>query len=316
VSHEGVVKVLDFGLAKLVAAEETSDQRETLTAETPRLVAGTPGYMSPEQAMGGKVDSRSDVFAFGALLYEMVTGQRAFARHTTDETLAAVVRDEPKPPSELVPDLPKDMEKLIRRCLRKDPDRRFQHMADVKVELQEIKEETDSGLARPAAAVRRPLSLWLAGAISTGLLVVAGIGLFRHEARRLPPPRVVPLTAMRGFESWPTFSPDGTQVAFSWEGENIRRLTTGAADDPFPSWSPDGAHIAFRRGSRDTNPGTIYLISPLGGSERRLTDLPASLSQMSWSPDGRWLAVARARLADETSPESGGSPSTVVVPPS
>ncbi|HEY3122165.1 MAG TPA: protein kinase, partial [Vicinamibacteria bacterium] len=326
VSPEGVVKVLDFGLAKLVAAEETSDQRETLTAESPRLVAGTPGYMSPEQATGGKVDSRSDVFAFGALLYEMVTGQRAFARRTSEETLAAVVREEPKPPSALALDLPKEMEKLILRCLRKDPDRRFQHMADVKVELQEIKEETDSGPAIAAVRARGRRPLWIATGIASALLLAAGSWLLqRHGDARLPP-RVVALTTMSGFESRPTFSPDGNQVAFSWEGEStaggqasyrsiwlkmigsseIRRLTTAAADDTHPSWSPDGARIAFLRVRPQATSGTIYLVSPVGGGERKLTDLPAESSQLSWSPDSRWLAAARARAANENSPEAGG----------
>ena len=94
---------------------------------------------------GGPVDARSDVFSFGAVLYEMVTGRRAFAGDSAAEMLAAVLKEQPKPPSELAPDVPRDLERIILRCLRKDPDRRFQHMADVKVELQELKEESDSG---------------------------------------------------------------------------------------------------------------------------------------------------------------------------
>ena len=101
--------------------------------------------MSPEQASGGKVDARSDVFSFGAVLYEMVTGRRAFAGGSTAEVLAALMKEQPKAPSEVVPDVPKELDRLIQRCLRKEPERRFQHMLDVKLELEQIKEDSASG---------------------------------------------------------------------------------------------------------------------------------------------------------------------------
>ena len=103
--------------------------------------------MSPEQAEGKKVDARSDIFSFGAVLYEMVTGQKAFQGDSKMSTLMAVLKQEPKPISQLVPATPRDLEKIINRCLRKDPGRRFQHMDDLKVELEELKEESDSGTA-------------------------------------------------------------------------------------------------------------------------------------------------------------------------
>ncbi|HEU0108770.1 MAG TPA: serine/threonine-protein kinase, partial [Vicinamibacteria bacterium] len=148
VGPDGAVKVLDFGLAKLASQEEAgSPEHETRTKDgdagrlsRPGTVAGTAGYMSPEQATGRNVDARSDVFSFGAMLYEMVTGRLAFAGSSMAETLAAVLREQPKAPSELRPDMPRDMEKVILRCLQKEPDRRLQHMGDVKVELLEIKE--------------------------------------------------------------------------------------------------------------------------------------------------------------------------------
>jgi serine/threonine protein kinase len=121
----GGVKVLDFGLAKLMGDEPAAD--ETVTAagavSAPGKIAGTPAYMAPEQALGERVDARSDIFSFGAMLYEMLTGDCAFVGASTAETLAAVVRAQPKPLGEIVPNTPGDLQKLISRCLRKDPER-------------------------------------------------------------------------------------------------------------------------------------------------------------------------------------------------
>ena len=109
------------------------------------MILGTASYMSPEQAAGKPVDARSDIFSFGSVLYEMVTGQRAFQGDSKMSILAAVLNQEPKPASEISRALPRDLEKIITRCLRKDPSRRFQHMADLKMALEELKEESDSG---------------------------------------------------------------------------------------------------------------------------------------------------------------------------
>ena len=151
VGAEGTVKLLDFGLAKVVPWT-ASPEAETETAER-RLtragaVSGTTGYMSPEQASGRDVDARTDVFSFGALLYEMATGQRAFAGDSAAATLAAVMREQPKAPSEVAPDVPRDLERVILRCLRKEADRRYQSMVDVKLELEQIKEDSDSAAGR------------------------------------------------------------------------------------------------------------------------------------------------------------------------
>jgi eukaryotic-like serine/threonine-protein kinase len=142
VGPEGRLKVLDFGLAKLVdQAPPASD--ESTEAMDPRTAAGTifgtASYMSPEQAQGGVMDSRSDIFSFGAVLYEMTTGRRAFSGSTTISTLAAILNQEPRPATELAPQVPYELERIISRCLRKDPSRRFQHMDDVKVALEELK---------------------------------------------------------------------------------------------------------------------------------------------------------------------------------
>jgi serine/threonine protein kinase len=312
VTREGVVKVLDFGVAKLLwqDPEETGEMTTASAAQTgPGSITGTAAYMSPEQATGGKVDARTDIFSFGALLYEMVTGRRAFAGKTVSDTLQAVVRDQPPPPRERVPGIPEPLERLILRCLRKEPDRRFQHVSDVKVELLEVKEAADSGSSVSAAQPVARTTPWLGraswGTAAILLLVVAlaaGQRLWRHET---PAPTVVQLTTERRAGAG-SFSPDGTQVVYQSLGETgnnldlwlkivgqveARQLTTDPAADLFPAWSPDGTRIAFTRSGSLPFARNIHLVSPLGGAARRLCDLP-TLPWLSWSPDGRWLAAA------------------------
>jgi serine/threonine protein kinase len=162
VADNGLVKVLDFGLAKLTeTATGELAETATLTAKggpstEEGTIVGTVAYMSPEQAEGKKVDARSDIFSFGSLLYEMITGRRAFQGQTKVSTLSAILHQEPKAASEIAGETPHELEKIIARCLRKNPDRRFQHMADLKVALEELKEESESGSdVAPIAARRR-----------------------------------------------------------------------------------------------------------------------------------------------------------------
>ncbi|HEX9188209.1 MAG TPA: protein kinase, partial [Vicinamibacteria bacterium] len=328
VTPDGVVKVLDFGLAKVLRSDSSDSDETTATAaeagplSQPGAVAGTAGYLSPEQARGGEVDARSDVFSFGVLLYEMVTGRRAFPGDSSGEAIAAVLKEQPKPPSEVAADIPRDLERIILRCLRKDPGRRFQHMDDVKIELLEVKEDSDSQASAPAGTAkvtRRSRRSALAAAGLLVLVVAAAATLWRWRPP-LPAPTVVQLTTERKAFGG-SFSPDGTQVAFGSAGETgrswdiwlkivgqseARRLTADPASEQYPAWSPDGTQIAFLRypgipGSQMVtfwDRAFVHLVSPLGGTARRLSDFPARL-QPSWSPDGRWLAVARARSGSE-----------------
>ncbi|MGO9262835.1 MAG: protein kinase domain-containing protein [Bryobacteraceae bacterium] len=177
VTGDGRVKVLDFGLAKLSETALLGPEDSTLTEQPSTevgLVVGTAGYMSPEQAEGKTVDARSDIFSFGSVLYEMVTGRRAFRRDSPAQTLAAILHLEPPP---LPAEIPHDLEKVITRCLRKDPAHRFQHMGDVKVELEELQEESDSGKRTAAQAPARPRPrrfLWPTLAAAAVLVLAAG----------------------------------------------------------------------------------------------------------------------------------------------
>ena len=315
VSESGQVKVLDFGLAKLsgkAASQEPDATTPLASGKGPRTeegtVLGTVSYMSPEQAEGKNLDARSDIFSFGLVLYEMVTGQRAFTGESDLAILTAILREEPKPPSQIVGDIPPDLEKIIKRCLRKDRERRSQTMADVKIALQDLKEESDSGTlvqAPSTKGVRRRGKVW--AVVAVVLLVVAGVAVWiNRSTTKVPeaPLTAVPFTSYPGKEQQPSFSPDGNQVAFSWNGEKRDNfdiyvkligsptpvpLTTNPADDLSPAFSPDGRSIGFVRKTKEH--ATFIVIPSIGGPERTIADLPGNVVSFAWLPDGNWIVA-------------------------
>ena len=327
VTAKDAVKIVDFGLAKLtdqvVPATETQTHASSLTAFG--TIVGTASYMSPEQAEGRTVDARSDVFSFGAVLYEMVTGERAFQGDSPLSVLAKVLNADPPLPSARAASIPAELERAIMRCLRKDPARRYQTMADLKIALEDLAAEP----ALPAASVATvPASrswrwAWAALIPIAGAVVYLGL-----QALRAPgvgeesAPHIVPLTALAGIERFPSFSPDGNSIAFTWNGERQDnadvyvqqigvggplRLTNDPGFDHSPAWSPDGRSIAFlRRAPDDPRRHELRLIAPLGGLERKVTDIRPRpflrLPRVSWCPDSKCVVVTDATSDDPTKP--------------
>ncbi|MFN0166053.1 MAG: protein kinase domain-containing protein [Bryobacteraceae bacterium] len=327
IAEDGRVKILDFGLAKLteVGSITEEDATRTVGAHTEEgAILGTISYMSPEQAEGKKLDARSDIFSFGAMFYEMLTGRKAFQGESRISTLSAILREDPKPPE----NLPAEVDRILRRCLRKDPARRFHSMVDVKVELEEVREESDSGKLSAPVAVAPAKRNWIPLVALGSLLVaaVAGMAWYANRPKPAPELRLRQLTADSGLSTTPALSPDGKLVAYAsdragegnldlWvqpltEGARPIRLTKDLSDDQDPSFSPDGGLIAFRSNRGD---GGIYLVPSLGGDERLLV---RGGHYPRFSPDGQWVAYSSS-LTDLTEskvfvvPAAGGSPKQV-----
>ncbi len=309
VNDDGAVKVLDFGLAKLMEASDRDGTATTATAEGAAVtekgaIVGTVAYMSPEQAEGRPVDARSDVFSFGSVLYEMMTGRRAFQGESKISTLAAILHQEPESVSEVSGGTPRELERIITRCLKKDPARRFQAMPDLKVALEELKEESASGKLPAAVPLRRPrVGAWAIGALAVVVLAAASVALWlTPHAKPLGAPVLTQLTTDTALTTDPALSRDGKLLAYASDrsgdgnldiwvrqigGGQPIRLTQDPANEREPSFSPDGTLIAFRS---DKEGGGIYVVSALGGSPPR--KIAPDGRRLRFSPDGSQIAYS------------------------
>jgi serine/threonine protein kinase len=310
VTNDGLVKLLDFGLAKLSdhSRDESPSPTDASTETWEGRVMGTVCYMSPEQAQGKPVDERSDIFSLGATFYELLTGRRAFRGNSNADIFASVLMKDPEPIAQLARHVPPGLERLVFRCLRKDPQRRTQTMADLKVALEEIQETVHPSVP-PFDATRKRWVWPLCGVFV--LLAAAVLWRMAPGPAALPPPlRVSFLTAEPGLERSPSISPDGSQVVYSWRvnpetqsdifvkligGRSPRlQLTNSPAWDGSPVWAPDGKRIAFTRLSPPNPVGDIRLVEPLGGPDRLVAHLYGIVDfgtppSLDWSPDGRWI---------------------------
>ena len=332
----GQAKVLDFGLAKALGDGVGSDLSQlTTTADANTLegvILGTASYMSPEQARGLAVDKRTDIWAFGCVLYELLCGRRAFGGDTVTDALVQVLEREPDWAA-LPPDLPGGIERLLRHCLERDPKKRLRDIGDALIEIDEARAIAVSAAPTrvsntTTAVTPNRLRIWLI--VAAAILVLAPAAWWMLASRvPSPNPRVVPLTTLPGVESFSVLSPDGTQVAFVWNGgagdnddiyvqrigsETPSRLTTDPAADILPVWSPDGSQVAFLR--RAAGRDALFVIAPPGGTEVKIAEFGQAYEPptqrlfksplLSWSPDGRWLAVAGNRASSVQPPDTNG----------
>ncbi len=314
ITPDGVVKVLDFGLGKAREAERPDPKlaMSTVTSlETVEgVILGTAAYMSPEQARGLPVDKRTDIWAFGCVLFEMLSGSPAFARETATDTMAAVVSGDPRWTS-LPGETPANIRRLLAHCLEKDARRRLHDIADARIEL----EDAMAAPAEPAPVAPRRWSgvarsaLWL-GVAAAGVLLWAVSGRFGTPAETsLPETRVVRLTDLPGLEESPAISPDGRSVVFT-AGVNGKRqlfvrlvaggappvqITRDPVDHEGPRWSPDSTSIVyFSPAVAGAVQGNLWEIPALGGPPRRIVN---SVGSADVNPtDGR---LALFRIAEK-----------------
>jgi serine/threonine protein kinase len=337
VSSDGFAKILDFGLAKLVAGDaESHGGMETITAKgtRPGTVMGTVGYMSPEQASGRPADSRSDQFSFGVVLYEMLTGRRAFQESTAVETLSAIIRDDPPPINQLSPAVPPPVRWIVERCLAKAPTDRYGSTRDLARDLASARDHfseltSSGGVAAVSSPSRSPVRTreWAAWSLAA-LLALAAVGLLflnrttppavatRSVRFTIAPPDKAVFSLSIGSPPF-ALSPDGRTLAFAAASEAgprqiwlrpfdslVSRPLPGTEGGLGPFWSPDGLSIGF------FSQGRLKRIALASGEIAIICDARTS-GGATWSRDGVILFAPGVDTSLFKVSANGGTPVAV-----
>jgi eukaryotic-like serine/threonine-protein kinase len=309
------VKVLDFGLAKLARLEAVADEGATMEAvpTSAGVVLGTVGYMSPEQVKGEPADARSDIFALGTILYEMLTGQRAFRRDTSAETMTAILKEEPAELSLTGKPLSPAVERIVRRCLEKKPLQRFQSARDLAFNLEGLSGISSSssaatGIAAVAAMPEkrqpRVRAMQLAAGLLLLVLVATGSWMLGRRAGTVAPLSYHQLTFDRGLVYAARFAHDGRSIYYSasWNGQPVQLYST-LPDSPESRplnlinstlFAVSSSEFAISIGCKDRYigicQGTLGLLRVSGGSPREVEE---DVLAADWTADGSEMAVIR-----------------------
>ncbi|HEY7159823.1 MAG TPA: protein kinase, partial [Acidobacteriota bacterium] len=316
ITPDGKVKILDFGLAKAFKEAPTIDVEGsnvvTVASDATEsgLVLGTAPYMSPEQLRGKVVDRRTDIWAFGCVLYEVLTGKRLFGGDNVSDTIAAILNTEPDW-HKLPANTPPFFQRLIRKCLQKDPHHRIQNIGDARVELEDAmahpQELTTQQIIVSSQSRIGKSMIWSMAAL---VMLLAFFIIWRWkgilQASQIHTiEQVLRLTDSEGLEEFPAISPDGKAVAFAADVTGTRQIwvrllaggpplqiTHDLSDHLYPRWSSDSASLLYYTPSETKSNGVIWEVSALGGSPRRILD---SIGGVDLSHDGKQIAFFQFR---------------------
>ena len=309
-TNDGRVKILDFGLAKLKSEKEEGTQTDlqTVSGTQPGVVLGTMGYMAPEQVRGRAADKRSDLFAFGTILYEMLAGQRAFRGDSAADTITAILTKEPADLSQTNKDVHPGLDRIVRHCLEKNPEERFESARDVAFDLEalsSISAPAHTGVHAAPASARRPWGVAVLAAVLGAAIAAPFVYSAGKKAGFVEPPAFRQITFSRGEVATSLFAPDGQTILYSaaWEGKPIEIfINRPESPESRPFGLPDSEVLAISKSGemavslnrRETQPfirtGRLARISIAGGAPRDILD---GVQWADWSPDGKDLLIVR-----------------------